>query len=696
MTLRNVPWAQVALGVVLAALAVLCVRTIRANKAMRRRLAELRVEKTLRRGITDLCVPPEAVYCTDEALREIAAIRREAYLRRGLERFRLVGSSDRGGWLGSGGSWVPTADPANVHSYSYERTWLADVSGFCRSLAEQIRSGSDLGTYLRRHPRVFDRRFRLLVEALLDARDGHARLRACDVLAAMGDRTERMRAVLASCARDRRAGGQAAALLKRLGWEDLLARDAPVPLYQGPSSGRDDFGDPLPAGAVRRLGTIRLRHGGTVRQLGFSLDGQALAGKGMANPSLRAWDAATGRPASGRSEQDFHFSKFYPSSVASPCAKFAARKQGRGLQSRYTAIGASSGLIEVVELRTKKPVGPAVAYRGILSTMALSPGGRLLAVAAGEEASVRVYDTASGRSLFPRLDAEHTGQVYRLVDVPAKGLLVSAARDRTIRAWDTNTWKVVRTIHSPLLYGSRHLAATAAGDTLAFDGDGKIIIHPLAEGAAPQAELPGSPPFDLSPDGKLLACAGPDATVCIRQVPTGQLVWRFWHGHAVLKAIRFTPFASAADLVTAGEYPRVRLWDLSQPDRKPVALHEPPDLCSIAFGPDAPHRPRLLAAAGLHDIHVWDIDTCRTLLAIRTGEPAIHVLAFSPDGGTLVSGDADGCLRLWDARTGRQFARLRAHAGPVNDLLFGTGPHPQLISCGGDTTIVVWDLEAIR
>lgn len=683
MTLRNVPWAQVALGVVLAALVVVCVRTMRANKTMRRRLDEFRLEKMLRRGLADLCVPPEAVYCTDGALREIAAIRREAYLRRGLERFRLVGSSDRGGWLGSGGSSVPTAELANVQSYSFERTWLADVSGFCRSLAEQIRSGSDLGTYLREHPRVFDRRFRLLVEALLDARDGHARLRACDVLAAMGDRTERMRAVLASCARDRRAGHQAAALLKRLGWEDLLARDAPVPLYQGPSSGRDDFGDPLPAGAVRRLGTIRLRHGGTVRQLGFSLDGEAIAGKGMASPSLRAWDAATGRPASGRSEQDFHFSKFYPSSVASPCAKFAARKQGRGL-------------IEVIDLRTKKPVGPVVAYRGILSTMALSPGGRLLALASGEEASVRVYDTASGRSLLARLDAEHTGQVYRLVDVPAKGLLVSAARDRTIRAWDTNTWKVVLTIHSPLLYGSRHMAATAAGDTLAFDSDGKIIIRRIAGRDDAQAELPGSPPFDLSPDGRLLACAGPDATVCVRQVPTGRLVWRFWHGHAVLKAVRFAPFGSAASLVTAGEYPRVRLWYLSKPDRRPITLDEPPDLCSIAFGPDVPQQPHLLAAAGCHDIHVWDIDTCRTLLAIRTGEPVIRVLAFAPDGGTLAAGDADGCLRLWDARTGRQLARLRAHAGPVNDLLFGTGPHPRLISCGGDTTIVVWDLEAIR
>src|SRR5262249_22121111 len=56
----------------------------------------------------------------------------------------------------------------------------------------------------------------------------------------------------------------------------------------------DRHGEPLPAGAVDRLGTGRLRHGAPVRSLGYSTDGKLLIAAG-ADWLIRFWDPASGK-----------------------------------------------------------------------------------------------------------------------------------------------------------------------------------------------------------------------------------------------------------------------------------------------------------------------------------------------------------------------------------------------------------------
>ena len=58
-------------------------------------------------------------------------------------------------------------------------------------------------------------------------------------------------------------------------------------------AGVDFFGDPLPHGAVARLGTLRFNHGTTIEQVAYSPDGRFLASLGV-DGVVRLWNSSTG------------------------------------------------------------------------------------------------------------------------------------------------------------------------------------------------------------------------------------------------------------------------------------------------------------------------------------------------------------------------------------------------------------------
>src|SRR5262249_54313495 len=69
----------------------------------------------------------------------------------------------------------------------------------------------------------------------------------------------------------------------------------------------------------------------------------------------------------------------------------------------------------------------------------------------------------------------------------------------------------------------------------------------------------------------------------------------------------------------------------------------------------------------------------------------VRGIAFSPDGRSLATANADGTVGLFDAGTGVEFAALRGHKRKVRSVAF----HPlgtRLASVGTDFTVKVWGL----
>src|SRR5262249_16007490 len=85
------------------------------------------------------------------------------------------------------------------------------------------------------------------------------------------------------------------------GYETSPSSDPPaqeqkpeLPNAEVPKPRVDRFGDPLPPGAIARLGTIRLRPAGPVRSIACAPDGKTLVSANWSQ-GLHLWDAATGR-----------------------------------------------------------------------------------------------------------------------------------------------------------------------------------------------------------------------------------------------------------------------------------------------------------------------------------------------------------------------------------------------------------------
>jgi WD40 repeat protein len=65
-------------------------------------------------------------------------------------------------------------------------------------------------------------------------------------------------------------------------------------------------------------------------------------------------------------------------------------------------------------------------------------------------------------------------------------------------------------------------------------------------------------------------------------------------------------------------------------------------------------------------------------------------VAFSPDGGRIVSGSYDKSVRVWDAASGAELACLSGHEEPVTSVAF-SADGGRIVSGSLDNSVRVWD-----
>lgn len=176
------------------------------------------------------------------------------------------------------------------------------------------------------------------------------------------------------------------------------------------------------------------------------------------------------------------------------------------------------------------------------------------------------------------------------------------------------------------------------------------------------------------------------------------------------KALAFSPDGSVlASTSTAG---RIQLWSFPKDqcdshscelDLLPVSMsHSGSWSFPIAFLPNKPSGIiEIVSGSDGGMIKVWTIDPDpndpRVVYELSVDTRAVYCLARSPDGTKIAAG-GNGDITVYDYDADNRtleilFQNVNAHAGRVNDVVFSPDSS-QIVSGGADGALKLWDLVA--
>jgi WD40 repeat protein len=475
------------------------------------------------------------------------------------------------------------------------------------------------------------------------------------------------------------------------------------------------LGDPLPPGALARLGTMRLRHGGRVAALVLAANGRLVAVAG--DDLVEVWDTSSGK--------EVH--RLHTTWVGA----LAFAPDGKTL-----AAGTGIGGIHLWDMTTGKELRHfGGGAQGRVHALAFAPGGTLLA-SAGTDGSVRLWRVATGEEAG-RLTG-HDGPIVALAFAPRGTALAGAGSG--VFLWEPGSGKFLGKLGGPRASvavcftpdGNRVAAVdkdfvlrvwegSAGKERLQIPGGSNQIIQAALAANGKRAVLLGKDHIlhrwdlesgkellpvrlqggggrlALSPDGQLLAAVEGKHAIRLwsaedgkERVPTtghrGDLLALVYSsdGRALTSVARdrtvlsWDP-VSGKNTRIPGAWSRGRRFLALAPDGKTVAVQESGAVVLLDV-PTQEERQRLaspgtgpaLAAVFSGDgsslavsyirqpIYLWRLADGGGPLRL-TGHPdGASALAFSPDHQLLASAGGDRHLRLWEVTTGKELAAWKA------------------------------------
>lgn len=360
--------------------------------------------------------------------------------------------------------------------------------------------------------------------------------------------------------------------------------------------------EPLPAGALVRLGSSKFRLPQGAAALVFSPDSKWLL-SGDNQGTIQAWDVVTGQVA----------------------------RQWRLSQAN-------------------------------VMLMRFSPDATRLAVSYADGA-VYVMDPVTGRTVFSQGDRRYDPVFFAWT--PDSKTLLLCRREGRVQHIDAATWREVKAWTFGM-NTTASIACSPDGKTVMLQGyDGNVRGVDLQSGkeTTPFEKLGpdmrnrvrGGNSLTYTPDGKQVLGAFSNQAIPVWDAKTGKIARRFqlppnqyMYNVAVSANGRF----AAAVMQNDGS---LRVWGIASGEELRTLDTTRLNPYAMAFSPDG----RMLGAVVGQSLRIWDLATGKDMHDDGGHRGMIHSLTFLENGSKLVTMGQDLTLRYWDTATGKELRKAR-------------------------------------